>query len=252
MIRVSDIVKKYGNRSVVDQVTLDLPKGKLIAFIGSNGAGKSTLISIISRTLSKNEGKIYIDDKELTNWKSDELAKRLSILSQSNHLNIRLTIKELVSFGRYPYSKGKLTKEDKKKIEKAITYMGLTDLQDRYLDELSGGQRQMAYIAMVVAQDTEYLFLDEPLNNLDMHHSVQIMRNLRHMVDEMGKTVFVVIHDINFVSCYADYIVAMKDGKVEDEGYLEEIMKPQILKNIYGMDIDIKEINGKKICLYYG
>lgn len=251
MISIKNISKRYGEKNVVDNVDLDIPKGKIIAFIGSNGAGKSTLISMISRTLSKNSGEVYIDEKELKDWKSKELSKRLSILKQSNHLNIRLTVKELVGFGRFPYSNGKLTKEDEKKVEDAISYMKLEHLQDRYLDELSGGQRQMAYIAMIIAQDTEYVFLDEPLNNLDMHHSVHIMKILRKLVDDLGKTVMVVIHDINFVSCYADYIVAMKAGKIVEEGPTEEVLKSDVLKEVYGMDIDIHLINGKNICLYY-
>ncbi len=251
MIRVRGITKRYGEKKVVDQVDLDLPMNKIVAFIGSNGAGKSTVLSMISRTLSKNEGEVLIDDIELKDWKNEELSKRLAILKQTNHLNIRLTVRELVSFGRYPHSKGKLTAECQRKIDEAIEYLGLTKLQDRYLDELSGGQRQMAYIAMTVAQDTKYIFLDEPLNNLDMRHSVQIMKILRRLVEELGKTVFVVIHDINFVSCYADHVIAMKQGKVVADGPTGEIMTEDMLKEIYNMDIKIEEIGGDNICLYY-
>ena len=251
MIRVRGITKRYGEKKVVDQVDLDLPMNKIVAFIGSNGAGKSTVLSMISRTLSKNEGEVLIDDIELKDWKNEELSKRLAILKQTNHLNIRLTVRELVSFGRYPHSKGKLTVECERKIDEAIEYLGLTKLQDRYLDELSGGQRQMAYIAMTVAQDTKYIFLDEPLNNLDMRHSVQIMKILRRLVEELGKTVFVVIHDINFVSCYADHVIAMKQGKVVADGPTGEIMTEDMLKEIYNMDIKIEEIGGDNICLYY-
>lgn len=251
MISVKNIVKRYGEKKVVDHVDLTLPKGKIVAFIGSNGAGKSTLLSIISRTLTKNEGEVFIDDVELKNWKNEELSKRLAILKQSNHLNIRLTVRELVTFGRFPHSKGKLTKECEQKVSEAIEYLGLTDLQDRYLDELSGGQRQMAYIAMTVAQDTEYIFLDEPLNNLDMRHSVKIMKILRRLVDELNKTVFVVIHDINYVSCYADHIIAMKQGRVIKDEPIHEVLTEETLEEIYDMKIDIKEINNNKICVYY-
>lgn len=251
MISLNGISKKYGDKKVLDQVDLELPKGKVIAFIGSNGAGKSTLISVISRTLKKDEGSVYVDDKELKDWKHRDLSKRLSILKQSNHLNIRLTVRELVAFGRFPYSNGSLTKEDQEKVDMALNYMGITDLQDRFLDQLSGGQRQMAYIAMVIAQDTEYIFLDEPLNNLDMKHSVKIMKVLRRLVDEMGKTIMVVIHDINFVSCYADYIIAMKNGRIEKQGETGKIIESSTLKNIYGMDISIENYCGKNICLYY-
>lgn len=251
MIKLKNIVKKYGDKPIIDNVSLDIPKGQVIAFIGANGAGKSTLISIISRTLSKNSGEVFIDEKELSKWDTSELSKKISILKQSNNLNIRLTVKELVSFGRFPYSKGRLTKEDNEHIDNAIKYMGIDHLKDRYLDELSGGQKQMAFISMIIAQDTEYIFLDEPLNNLDMHHCVKIMKNVKKLAREMGKTVIIVIHDINFVSLYADHIIAMKDGKIIKNSKKEEIIQEPILKEIYGMDIQVKNIDGKNICLYY-
>ena len=251
MIKVDNILKKYREKEILSDVSLELPKKKIISFIGSNGAGKSTLLSIITRTLSRDSGNVVIENKNLEEWRTEELAKVLSILKQSNHLNIRLTVKELVSFGRYPYSKGKLTLEDEEKVEQAIEYMGLKNLENRFIDELSGGQRQMAYIAMVIAQDTEYIFLDEPLNNLDMKHSVQIMKILRNLVDEKGKTIIIVIHDINFVASYSDYIVALKDGKMIRYGNTEEIMKNEVLKDIYGMEIPIYEIENRKFCLYY-
>ena len=251
MISTKNITKKYRDKTVIEDVSLTLPKSKIIAFIGSNGAGKSTLISIISRTLSKDNGQVFIDDIELSKWNTKELSKKLSILKQANTLNIRLTVRELISFGRFPYSGGKLTKEDEDIVNRAIKYMNLESLENRYLDELSGGQRQMAFIAMVIAQDTEYIFLDEPLNNLDMHHSVQIMKTLRDLVDNMGKTIMVVIHDINFVSYYSDYIVAMKNGKIISQGDTKDIIENSKLKEIYGMDINVKEIDGKNICLYY-
>ena len=251
MISVKNIVKKYQDKSVLKNVTLDLPKNKMIAFIGSNGAGKSTLLNIIGRTIVKNDGNVIIDDKVLEYWKSRDLAKRMAILNQSNHLNIRLTVRELVSFGRYPHSQGHLTDVDIAKIDETLAYVNMTDLQDRFLDQLSGGQRQLAYIAMVIAQNTEYLFLDEPLNNLDMRHSVQIMQILQDLVQNHGKTVMVVIHDINFVSCYADYIFALKDGQLVEAGPTSDIINCRVLESIYGIDMKIENYDGKKICLYY-
>lgn len=252
MIQVEKIVKYYDTNLILDEIDLQLPKEKIIAFIGSNGAGKSTLLSIIGRTLQKTSGNIYIDEKEISKWKSKDLSTRLSILQQSNNVLIKLTVEELVSFGRFPYSQGKLTKKDYEKIEEAILYMELDSLRNNYLDELSGGQRQMAYIAMTLAQDSEYIFLDEPLNNLDMKHSVQIMKILKKLVTDLKKTILIVIHDINFVSCYSDYIIALKNGKIIAQGSNEEVMKKEILKEIYGIDIDIHTIENQNICLYYG
>ncbi|WP_346934586.1 ATP-binding cassette domain-containing protein [Clostridium sp.] len=251
MIEVRGIVKKYGNKPVVDNVSLNIEKGKITSFIGPNGAGKSTLLSMISRIMNKNEGKVIIDGRELEKWDTKELAKKIAILKQSNNINVRLTIKEIVSFGRYPHCEGRLTKEDMKYVDEAIEYMQLKDIENRYLDELSGGQRQRAYIAMVIAQNTEYVLLDEPLNNLDMKHSVQMMKVLRGLVDDLGKTVVIVMHDINFASVYSDKIVILKDGKIVKDDVTEAIISKDVLEDVYEIDFDIKNINGNNICVYF-
>lgn len=251
MVEVKNVSKRYGNKAVIDQVSVSIPKGKITSFIGPNGAGKSTLLSMISRLIAKDDGEILIDGEHVNQAKSKELAKKVAILKQSNHLNLRLTIRELVSFGRFPYSQGKLSREDWKHVDEAIRYMELGDIQNKYIDQLSGGQRQRAFIAMVIAQDTEYVLLDEPLNNLDMKHSVQIMKVLRRLVNELGKTVVIVIHDINFASCYSDYIVALKDGKVAKEGTVNEMMECKVLKEIYEIDMKIETVNNEKICVYF-
>ncbi|TXL61746.1 ABC transporter ATP-binding protein [Cerasibacillus terrae] len=251
MVKVKHLSKSYNNKKVIDDVSLNIPKGKITSFIGPNGAGKSTLISMITRLIAQDNGEISIDGDNISKIKNKDLAKTISILKQSNSINLKLTIRELISFGRFPYSQGKLTKEDWEKVDEAIEYMELESIQDKYLDELSGGQRQRAHIAMVIAQDTEYIMLDEPLNNLDMRHSVQIMKILRQLVEELGKTVVIVIHDINFASCYSDNIVALKDGKVVKHGQPCDVIDSCVLKEIYEMDIDIKEINDKRICVYF-
>lgn len=251
MIEIKGLTKRFGNKPVVSDVTLSIKPKAITSFIGPNGAGKSTLLSMVSRLLDADTGEVLLDQRNVKKWKSNEFAKRVSILKQSNFLNVRLTIRELVSFGRYPYSKGRLTPEDEKFVDQAIEYMNLTDIQYKFLDELSGGQKQRAFIAMVIAQDTEYILLDEPLNNLDMKHSVQIMKILRKLVDELGKTVVIVLHDINFASVYSDYIVGLKDGKVVKTGATEEIINSEALKEIYDMNIPVQEQNGCRICVYF-
>lgn len=251
MIEIKGLTKKYGNKQVVSDVTLSIQPKAITSFIGPNGAGKSTLLSMVCRLIDADTGEVLLDNKNIKKWKSNEFAKRVSILKQSNFLNVRLTVRELVSFGRYPYSRGRLTAEDEKYVDQAIDYMNLKEIEDKYLDQLSGGQRQRAFIAMVIAQDTDYILLDEPLNNLDMKHSVQIMKILRKLVDELGKTVVVVLHDINFASVYSDYIVALKDGKVIKNGPTEEIINPECLREIYDMNIPVQEQNGCRICVYF-
>ncbi|MCP3780252.1 ABC transporter ATP-binding protein [Paenibacillus sp. MZ03-122A] len=251
MVEVKNVTKRYGNKNVVDQVSVTVPKGTITSFIGPNGAGKSTLLSMISRLTDSDEGEILIDGQVVSLTKSEELARKISILKQTNDVNIRLTVKELVSFGRFPYSKGRLNSEDRKMVEQSMAYMGLEDMKDKHIDLLSGGQRQRAFIAMILAQDTEYILLDEPLNNLDMKHSVQIMKTLRGLVDDLGKTILVVLHDINFASCYSDYIVGMKDGRLLKQGTADEMIDSQVLKNLYDMDIPIQQIGDHKICVYF-
>ena len=251
MIQINKIEKAYSNKKVLNEVSFNLPKQKIVAIVGSNGAGKSTLINIIARTIAMDQGQVVVNGQDIKDVKSNDLARQLSILNQSNHLNLRLTVRELVEFGRFPYSKNRLKQDDKKQVNLALEITSMTELQHRYLDELSGGQRQMAYIAMVIAQDTPYIFLDEPLNNLDMKKAVQIMKLLETLRDNYGKTILLVIHDINFVSCYADYIFALRDGELIAEGNTSEVINSPILKEIYGMDINIHEINQQRICVYY-
>lgn len=251
MIKVRELSKFYGKKPVVEKVSVNIRRGEITSFIGPNGAGKSTLLSMVSRLLDADTGEVLVDDKNVKSMKSNELSKRVSILKQSNYMNVRLTIRELVSFGRFPYSKGHLNAEDLRIIDQAIDYMNLADIQHSYMEELSGGQRQRAFIAMVIAQDTDYILLDEPLNNLDMKHSVQIMKILRRLVDDLGKTVVIVLHDINFASVYSDNIVALKNGKVVKEGKTEEIIQSDSLKEIYDMDIPIQQMNNCRICVYF-
>lgn len=251
MIQVRELTKLYGKKQVVENVSVDIRSGQITSFIGPNGAGKSTLLSMVSRLLDADTGEVLIDKTNTKHMKSNEFSKRVSILKQSNFMNVRLTIRELVSFGRFPYSKGRLNTEDEKMVDQAIEYMDLGDMEDSYLDELSGGQRQRAFIAMVIAQDTDYVLLDEPLNNLDMKHSVQIMKILRRLVDELGKTVIIVLHDINFASVYSDRIVALKNGRVVKDGPTEEIIQSAALKEIYDMDIPIQQMNDCRICVYF-
>ena len=250
-IEIRNITKSYGSKKVVDNVSVTIPTGKITSFIGPNGAGKSTVLSIISRLLSADNGDVYLNGELLNRKKSSDIAKQLAILKQTNNINLRLTIEDLVSFGRFPYSKGNLTQTDRTFIDNAIAYMNLDDIRHQYIDSLSGGQRQRAYIAMTLAQDTDYILLDEPLNNLDMKHSVQIMQVLRKLATELNKTVVIVIHDINFASCYSDYIVAMKNGKLVHQGEVNHIMQSPVLQDIYDMSIPIQDIDDHKIAVYF-
>lgn len=250
-MKINNLEKKYDNKPVVKKVSLEIKKGCVTSFIGPNGAGKSTVMSLISRLIFKDDGQIEFYDKDIEKWNSKELSKKLAILTQSNNVQMKLTVKELVSFGRFPYSRGKLNEEDIRLVEDAISYMELEDIKDRYIDELSGGQRQRAFIAMVIAQNTEYVLLDEPTNNLDVYHATNLMRTVRRLCDELGKTVILVLHEINYASFYSDYICAFKNGKIAKYGTVKEVMTSDNLKSIYDVDFKIIEVEGKPLSIYY-
>ncbi|TVP92397.1 iron ABC transporter ATP-binding protein [Alkalibacterium sp.] len=251
MMDVQNVTKNYGQTVVVNNVSLPIEKGKMTACIGPNGAGKSTLLEMVSRLIPQDTGHIYLDGKEVKSWKKGEFAKRLSVLKQTNQMTVRLTVRELVSFGRFPYTKGRLNSKCHEIIDSSLSYLGLSELQNRYIDTLSGGQLQRAMIAMVLCQDTDYILLDEPLNNLDMSFGVQMMQTLRSLVDELGKTVITVVHDINFAASYADNIVAMKEGQLFASGPVDKMITKSVLDDLYDMDVEIIENKGKKYCLYY-
>lgn len=250
-MHIKKLMKQYDGRTVVNQVSFEIPKGKVISLIGPNGAGKSTVMGMISRLIAEDGGEVQLDGKTLRRWKSRELAKRLAILTQTNQTQMKLTVRELVSFGRFPYSGSRLTAEDEEIIERAISYMELEDFAERFLDELSGGQRQRAYIAMVIAQDTEYVLLDEPTNNLDIYHAARLMQIVRKLCDDLGKTVVLVLHDINYAAFYSDYICAFQNGEIAVFGTPEEVMTKEKLSCIYGVDFEILRVQGKPLSIYY-
>ncbi|MFO3715984.1 ABC transporter ATP-binding protein [Anaerococcus cruorum] len=250
MISLTNVEKKYNDEVSIGPVNLDIKEGGINSIIGPNGAGKSTLLMMIGRLLQKDCGKISIGGLDIDDTDPNKMAKTVSILKQENNFISKLTVKQLISFGRFPYSQGRLTEEDIKIIDKYIDFFDLRGLEDRYLDELSGGQRQRAYVAMVLAQETEYVLLDEPLNNLDVARSVSMMKLLRRACDTLNKTFVLVIHDINIAAQYSDRIFAMKNGKLICEGSVDEVMDGKRLSRIFDTSINI--VNGPygKIAVY--
>ena len=244
-MELKNIHKAY-DTVVVDSVSLTIPKNQLTAFIGPNGAGKSTLVSIMSRLLQKDSGQLCIKGKEIEAWNSKELAKELSVLKQNQSFQVSLTVEELVSFGRYPYSKGKLSTLDYQMIDQALKHTNLLELRERSIQTLSGGQMQRVFIAMVLAQDTEIILLDEPLNHLDLKQAVEIMKLLRYMVENLNKTVVIVMHDLNMAINFSDYLVAFKEGKCEFYGQIMDVVTNQTLSELYEIDIEVIEVSGKK------
>lgn len=244
MIEFTAVSHSYHDQRVLGPVTGTIQKGGITALVGPNGAGKSTLLMAIGRLLHADEGQILVGGHDVRTTKSDELAQHLSILRQDNHVTARLTVRELVSFGRFPHSKGRLTADDRAVVDEAMSFLDLASFGERYLDQLSGGQRQRAFVAMVLAQDTEYVLLDEPLNNLDLKHSVLMMRQLRRAATELGRTIVIVIHDINLASAFADRIVALRDGEIVHSGSVPEIMTDAVLSDVFDTPVRVHDLDG--------
>ena len=252
MISLENVFNRYSDDVAIGPVTLEIPRGGVTALVGPNGAGKSTVLTMIGRLQDPDSGTIRVGGHDLARTPSKTIAKVLSILRQENHFVTRLTVRQLVGFGRYPHSRGRLTPEDERHIDQAVEFLNLGELQDRFLDQLSGGQRQRAYVAMVLAQDTDYVLLDEPLNNLDMQHSVQMMKQLRRAADELGRTIVIVLHDINYAAHYADRIVAMNDGRLSEVGPPEEIVRGEVLSRIFNTPVEVVDgPQGRPVCVYF-
>jgi iron complex transport system ATP-binding protein len=251
VIRADAVSKAYRDATALDGVCLDLPAGGLTALVGPNGAGKSTLLGVIGRLTRADFGLVEVGGMNVVAARSRDLARRLAVLRQDNHLATRLTVAQLVELGRFPHCGGRLGPADRAAIERAVAATGVGPLAHRFLDELSGGQRQRAHIAMLFAQDAEYVLLDEPLAALDLRHATELMALLRAACDQDGKTVVVVVHDVNYASAWADRIVALKDGRVVATGPPAELVQSDFLSALYGTPVRVVDTGGWPLAVYH-
>lgn len=251
MIAVEKVTFHHGNSLVLNDVSLTIDKGGVTALIGPNGAGKSTLFALMARLLPLQSGTISFDGLDIRKTASRDLARKLAILRQDTNVASRITVHDMVGFGRFPHHQGRPTDEDHDKTNTALEEFELIPIADRFIDELSGGQRQRVLVAMAYAQDTEYLLLDEPLNNLDMHFARNLMHQLRDLADTHSKTIIVVLHEINYAAAHADRIIALKDGAVAAQDRTYDFMTEENLSNIYDMTVRIETIDGRKVALHH-
>lgn len=251
MISVKKLYKSYQKKLVLNDINLQFPEGKLSALIGPNGAGKSSLLMSIGRLLSQSQGHITLNDQNIHTIPRRDYALKVATLRQTTHLDVSLSVRELVALGRFPHNRGKLTKKDNLAIDHALEFLSLKSLEHDFIDELSGGQRQMVFLAMTIAQQTPYLLLDEPLNNLDMKHAASIMQALRRLCDEEQRTIILVVHDINFAANYSDHLVAMKNGIIHSSGTVEQVITETNLCDLYDFNIEIIQTKKGPICNYF-
>ena len=251
MIQIQNISHQINGHPILNNITLDIPQNGITALIGANGAGKSTLLSLMARLQPVQSGSIAYNGRDLAATPTAEAAKILSILTQENSIHSRISVRDLLMFGRYPYHQGRPTDEDKAIVEQAVVQFQLEPIAHRYLTELSGGQRQRALIAMVFCQSTEYVLLDEPLNNLDMYYARQLMQLLRELTHRHNRTTVVVLHDINMAAAYADHVVAMQRGEVKFSGSPDEVFTAENIKTLFDMDVDVLDYKGKKLIVHH-
>lgn len=251
-IIIRDVHQSYGDSAVLHGVNAHIRPGTVTSIIGPNGAGKSTLLSIMARLAKPTQGIVEVDGLNVHKVGSSEVAKVLAVLRQENTIGVRLTVRDLVGFGRFPHDRGHHRPEDLRIIDESLEYLELSDLADRFLDELSGGQRQRAFVAMVLAQDTRYVLLDEPLNNLDMKHAANMMNRVHRAARDTGRTFVLVIHDVNIAAAYSDRIIALRDGVVVADGTADEVLTSETLHDIYDMHMPVTTVDGQKMAMYFG
>ena len=254
-ISVKNLTVSYENNTIIEDMNLSIPKGKISIIIGANGCGKSTLLKTISRINKPKSGDIFINNKNIKNVREKNIAKEVAFLPQGPVCPNGLTVKELVAFGRFPHQKmiGGLNSHDKKVIDWAIEETGLSEFADREIENLSGGQRQRAWIAMTLAQETEIIMLDEPTTYLDMSYQLEVLEVLQKLNREKNITVVIVLHELNNACRFADNIIGLKKGKIICEGKPIDVINKESLKAIYGIDANIKESESGQypICMEY-
>ncbi|MTH54733.1 ATP-binding cassette domain-containing protein [Bacillus mangrovi] len=245
----------YGEELIVKNLNVQIPDKKVTAIIGSNGCGKSTLLKAITRIISHQSGTALLDGKEISKENTKTLAKKMAILPQTPEGAAGLTAGELVSYGRFPHQKGlgRLSARDHEAIDWALDVTGTSEFKYRTVDSLSGGQRQRVWIAMALAQETEIIFLDEPTTYLDMAHQLEVLELLQTLNREQERTIIMVLHDLNQAARFADYMIAMKDGKLVKAGSPDEIVTTQTLRDVFQIEAVIGRDphTFKPLCMTY-
>ncbi|MEK4425208.1 ABC transporter ATP-binding protein [Solibacillus sp. FSL K6-1523] len=256
MIAVEQITVGYGTTIIIEELSITIPKGQISTIIGPNGCGKSTLLKTIARILKASHGAVFINQQAIHETSSKEIAKKMAILPQTAEAPAGLTVRELITYGRFPHqtSFGRLKEEDVKAIDWALEATNLTEFQQRPIEALSGGQRQRVWIAMALAQDTDILILDEPTTYLDMAHQLDILQLLERLNKEQGKTIVMVLHDLNHASRFSHYLIAMRDGALITEGTPNRVMTGDHLQGIFQIQAILTTcpFSQNPICLSYG
>ena len=246
----------YGNRTVVENLDLQVPPGRITCIVGANACGKSTLLRSMSRLLSPRGGHVLLDGKDVHRLPAKKLARTLGLLPQSPIAPEGIVVADLVGRGRHPHQRvlSRWSREDDAAVADALAATHTTELAERSVDELSGGQRQRVWIAMVLAQQTDLLLLDEPTTFLDVSHQVEVLDLLTDLNRDRGTTIVMVLHDLNLAARYADHLVAMADGSIYASGDASDVLTGETVKAVFGLDSRVisDPVSGKPLVLPVG
>ncbi len=237
-LRTERLTLAYDTTPIVSDLTLAIPDGRITALIGPNACGKSTLLRGLARLMRPRTGAVYLDGREIHRYPTREVALRLGLLPQAPSAPEGLTVEDLVARGRYPHQTWfrQWSVEDEAAVERAMRLTRTDVLRDRSVDELSGGQRQRAWIAMALAQETDLMLLDEPTTYLDLAHQIEVLDLLHELNEQEGRTIVIVVHDLNQAARYADHLVAMRDGRIKVVGRPSDVVTEAMVRDVFGVD----------------
>jgi iron complex transport system ATP-binding protein len=255
-LRTERLTLAYTDVAVVRGLDLEIPTGRITAIVGANACGKSTLLRGLARLMRPRGGAVLLDGEAIARLPTRQVARKIGLLPQSPEAPQGLTVEELVSRGRYPHQRflQQWSREDQDRVEWALEATAIGGLRGRSLDELSGGQRQRAWISMALAQDTEILLLDEPTTYLDLAHQLEVLDLLAELNERDGRTIVLVLHDLNEACRYADWLVAMAGGAVHAQGPPEEVVDAAMVEAVYGVEAEVvpHPVSGTPLCLPLG
>lgn len=244
-VQVKNLGFRIDKKEILKNISFEVPKGSFVGIIGPNGSGKSTLLKNIYRLHKPSSGSITLDNKDLFKMKDKDCAKEIAVLAQESNSQFDFTVEQIVKMGRYPYKSifEDYSKGDIQMVKDMLEKVGLNNYSDRSFSNLSGGEKQRTLIARALVQNTDFLILDEPTNHLDIGYQIQLM----DLIKSLNITTLSAIHDMNIASMYCDYLIVMKDGEIKDFGKVEDVITPQMLKEIFGVNayVGVNPINNK-------
>lgn len=251
-IQVDHLSVAIGKKEILRDIHIDIPKGRMVSIIGPNGCGKSTLLKTMSRMIQSKAGNVYIHGNDIRSFGRKELARQIAVLPQLHQAPGDVTVEDLVQMGRFPYRSmyRSFSADDARYVDKALYAVQMHTRKDELMQHLSGGEQQRVWLAVLLAQRSPILFLDEPTTYLDIHHQLRMMKLLGHINEKLGLTIVIVLHDMNQALQYTQYVIAMNEGRIVAAGQPQDVITPQLLRSVFHVQADIVTTkNGKQAIL---